>query len=150
MKYRWKLIFDTLKEVNLSEATNINIPPIPFNMQIDMNQDRIRNLRSEESSESITEQGNSINVDYIKIQTILKVSWFDIANKELIEDIRLIDKDVERTGYLIELNDDKTVNKQDIERVRESLRNILITFAAFNQKIEVKGTRKFDLGYAQG
>ena len=47
---------------------------------------------------------------------------------------------------------EKGVSIEEKQRTSESLRNILITFAAFNQKIDEKilNDERFDLGYAQG
>jgi hypothetical protein len=123
---------------------------IPFTLDIDMNQDRIREGETKTEAniyENTTQQDNTVNVDYIKIQTIVKVSRVAISNKELIEDIRLIDKDVDRTGYLMEISKEKRLAEKDLSKVRESLRNILITFSAYNQRID---EGKFELGYAQG
>jgi hypothetical protein len=173
MKYRWNQIYNTVNEASSNNENckyfflrknvypnistifikddKISISMIPFTLEIDMNQDRIRECAADfEASiyENATQQENNmVNVDYIKIQTIVKVSRIDISNKELIEDIRLIDKDVDRTGYLMEINKENKLNEKDSDKVRESLRNILITFAAYNQRID---EGKFELGYAQG
>ena len=95
-------------------------------------------------------EGIMINAEYIKIQLILKLSRIELSNSELMDDIRLIGKDIDRTGFLIELNKDSSFkNDIRIAKLAESLRNILITFAAFNQHIETIG-QKNSLGYAQG
>ena len=64
----------------------------------------------------------------------------------LLSNIKQIDKDVPRTGYLIEF-DDKPDKKEDLDRLSLSLKNILVTFSAFHQvtgdeiKIEInRGT----------
>jgi hypothetical protein len=124
---------------------------LPFNLEIDMNQDKIRDLdttsRNDAIYENTTQKDNTVNVDYIKIQTIVKVSRVAISTKELIDDIRLIDKDVERTGYLQEIRKEAALSDREINRLSDSLRSILITFSAYNQKID---NGKSDLGYAQG
>ena len=89
-------------------------------------------------------------MDYLKIQLILKLSRIELSNSELMDDIRLIDKDIDRTGLIIELEKNISLGKDvRIKKLAESLRNILITFAAFNQHIERVG-QKNSLGYAQG
>jgi hypothetical protein len=87
------------------------------------------------------------NIDYIKLQSIIKISRIKVNNTKLIDDIKQIEKDLERTGAFIEL--DESDNKSDnIEkaRLKDSLKNILITFSAFNQIMD----DSTDLGYTQG
>lgn len=124
------------------EGDDVFVPQIPFGLNIDMNQDLIR-PDEPTSSEFEASDLETISVEYIKLQTIVKVSRSRVSNQKLMEDIRQIDKDVERTCLLIDMRQN---NQPDLDRMSESLRNMLITFAAFNQKID----DKFDLGYAQG
>ena len=67
-----------------------------------------------------------------------------------MSDIKQIEKDVLRTGYLIEIGEDET-KKYDLDRQSLSLKNMLITFSAFHQATsdEIK-LNKLDLGYTQG
>jgi hypothetical protein len=75
-------------------------------------------------------------------------------NSKLLNDVKLIEKDLERTGYLISL--DKSENNdspksEEYTKAYFTLRNILITFSAFNQTIEdFSSANKINLGYTQG
>lgn len=64
----------------------------------------------------------------------------------MINDIKQIDKDLDRTSFLIELEEKKRL------KVKNSLRNILITFSAFNQSSsdDMFNKKILDLGYTQG
>jgi hypothetical protein len=122
-----------------------------------MNQDTFREIDSEDINKDSfslekTTDDNLLNINSIKLQTILKISRVKIFNKELLEDVKLIHKDIERTGYLMELGENREVNKEQIDKISESLSNILITFAAFNQSIDEKisDDERFNLGYTQG
>lgn len=86
-----------------------------------------------------------INVDSVKIQTILKISRINVNESRLKEDIKQIDKDLQRTKYLAELLDDPKKK----ESHTNALRNLLITFAAFNQTMTFDN-KEIDLGYSQG
>jgi hypothetical protein len=118
---------------------------LPFDIHIELEANKTKpNLKFENDDPSVT-----INVDYVKLQTILHLSRINIANSKLLEDIKQIDKDIERTSYLTELS--AHVNESELKRITSSLRNILITFAAFNQNLEeFKSDKQFNLGYTQG
>ena len=68
----------------------------------------------------------------------------------LCANIKQIEKDVPRTGYLIEL-DDVPERKDELEKLSLSLKNILVTFSAFHQATsEERSLKNCDLGYTQG
>lgn len=74
-----------------------------------------------------------------------------------MSDVKIIDNDLDRTGYLIELNNNGSFDQSYKERIRQALRNILVTFAAFNQSVnsntdEISQSKKRSngLGYTQG
>ena len=131
-------------------ANEIKIPSLPFNINFDLKNDYYRQRESKYNEEDI------ININSIKIQTILKLSHKEINNNKFLDDVRQIDKDINRTGYLFELDDDKSITKIDKENIKNALRNILISFAAFNQQIINPNDNKndknssFNLGYTQG
>lgn len=92
------------------------------------------------------EEQQDIDLDYLKIQNILNVSKKQINNTKMINDIKQIDKDLDRTSFFIEM-------EEKIQpKVKNSLRNILITFSAFNQSSsdEMINKKILDLGYTQG
>ena len=122
---------------------------MPFNVCVSSKDDLFRTI-----DDCNNDTGdNETNVDSMKIQLILKLSRRQINASKLIDDIKLIDKDLERTGYIIQLDSDKSVSDAVKMRLKETLRNILITFAAYNQNVS---SRKQDdqstnsLGYTQG
>jgi len=120
------------------------IPPMPFDIQI----------KADTNKNEYCIEDPNVNVDYVKIQTILHISRINISNSKLLNDIKLIEKDLERTGYLISL--DKSENNdspksEEYSKAWNTLRNILITFCAFNQNIEdFSSMNKINLGYTQG
>ena len=66
-----------------------------------------------------------------------------------MDDIKQIDKDIERTSFIIEMAD--KMPKSDLDSLVKSLRKILITFVAFNQNInDSRKENSVDLGYTQG
>jgi hypothetical protein len=70
-----------------------------------------------------------------------------VNNSKLFDDIKQIEKDLERTGAFIELDESENKdNNLEKARIKDSLKNILITFSAFNQIME----DSTDLGYTQG
>lgn len=100
------------------------------------------NLYKSEPDTSVTSPKNQkAEIDCFKIQLILKLARCDVSNSKLIQDIKQIDKDIERTGYMSEIED-------EVEQIRmaKALRNILITFATFNQNLNSSNS----LGYTQG
>ncbi len=116
------------------------VPSLPFNVEIDLKE----NIYRKEAVHQLNE--DQANLDYIKIQLIVKLSRVSILQSKLLEDVKQIDKDIERTTYLSDINEE---NKKIISK---PLRNILITFAAFNQNINGYDTEnsKNSLGYTQG
>lgn len=100
---------------------------------------------------------SSVNIDYIKIQTILKISRKTLNIKKLMSDIKQIEKDIPRTGYLIEIDEDES-QKHELDRLSLNLKDMLITFSAFNQdfnddtnSINTQHSHNtYDLGYTQG
>ena len=93
--------------------------------------------------------------DCLKLQAILKLSGSsNISIHKLIDDIKQIDKDLERTSFIIEMNHKYNDSPQhpDLININASLRNILITFVAFNQNLNEfkKENSSFNLGYTQG
>lgn len=102
------------------------IPSLPFNTVI--------NIKCDD---------NSVDVNCMKIQSILKISRLEIQIEDFKNDLRQIDKDIPRTGYLIELEKDNSI---EISKLSQSLRDILIVFSAFNQKTADNHL----LGYTQG
>lgn len=103
---------------------------------------------------NLTVENQDLNIDYIKLQTILKISRLNVSKSCLVEDIKQIDKDIDRTGYLNELENDKKCNDEQRESIKNALRNILITFAAFNQTLTETNkdlsVTEVSLGYTQG
>lgn len=127
-------------------------PPIDFGLKIEINCDRYGPANS---TQSVAQTPNSsANIEYIKFQSIVKVSRANISRTNLSEDMKLIDKDLDRTGYLHEVADDESLNDQEKSSIRTALRNLLVTFAAFNQSVvEVYGEKEnsvSNLGYTQG
>lgn len=97
------------------------------------------------------------NIDYIKLQTILKISRMNVSKTGLIEDVKQIDKDIDRTGYIMEISQDESLNDREKSSITSAIRNILITFAAFNQNIDevekeqtTNTNNSTSLGYTQG
>ncbi len=114
---------------------SIVLPTLPFNVDLS-------HLKNDNNS--------LVNIDYIKIQTVLKISRLKLNLNMLISDIKQIDKDVPRTGYLIEIDEDSD-KKHDIDRLSTSLKNILVTFSAFHQATNDENrVNSLDLGYTQG
>ena len=72
----------------------------------------------------------------------------NISHSKLIDDIKQIDKDIERTSFIIEMG--KILEKLENEKLTQSLRNILITFVAFNQNLRENKSGTLNLGYTQG
>ncbi len=106
------------------------MPAIPFDIQIPMN--------------SADNQAKT-NIDYTRIQSILKISRHIVDMKMLLDDIQQIEKDIPRTTLF---ND----NRDDMD-FSERLKSILITFAAFHQNLSSSTTShkvKNNLGYTQG
>ena len=122
------------------------IPPLPFTIEI----------KADTNKNEYCIEDPNVNVDYVKIQTILQISRTHISNAKLINDMRLIEKDLERTGFLIDMDNDEryqdpTVLAEAHTKASNTLRNILITFAAFNQNIDdFSSSNKLNLGYTQG
>ena len=114
------------------------MPSLPFNVEINLKENIYRKEETKQSNE------NQVNLDYIKIQLIVTLSRVSISNSKLLEDIKQIDKDVERTACLSDMDDKNTM--------LNPLRNILITFAAFNQNVNGCDAKnpKNSLGYTQG
>ena len=125
---------------------SVVIPILPFNIEI----------KADTNKNEYCIEDPNVNVNYIKIQTILHISRINISNSKLLNDIRQIEKDLERTGYLIDLDEDNsdhdaTVYSKEHMKASNSLRNILVTFCAFNQSIDDFNTiNKINLGYTQG
>jgi len=121
--------------VFLKADDSIVLPALPFNIDLSY-------LKNDSNS--------LVNIDSIKIQTILKISRLKLNLQMLLSNIKQIDKDVPRTGYLIEF-DDKSDKKEDLNRLSFSLKNILVTFSAFHQVTgEERNIKNYDLGYTQG
>ena len=126
---------------------------MPFNLAIDKTQDKYKMRELSDKSDE-----ERVNLDYIKIQTILRVSRLPISNSKLMEDIKQIEKDIERTGYVFdELDKNPDLNPESRTRIVDALRSVLITFAAFHQNVDEPKTPKgvtvgpsFNLGYTQG
>jgi hypothetical protein len=119
----------------LKADDSIVLPALPFNIDLSY-------LKNDSNS--------LVNIDSIKIQTILKISRLKLNLQMLLSNIKQIDKDVPRTGYLIEF-DDKSDKKEDLNRLSLSLKNILVTFSAFHQVTgEERNIKNYDLGYTQG
>lgn len=110
---------------------------MPFNININLDENLYKQVE-------IINETHQINVDYIKIQLVLQISKCKISTRKLIEDIRQIDKDIERTNFLNELEEYHSA--ADHARIVKALRNILITFATFNQNLDENNS----LGYTQG
>ena len=130
---------------------------MPFNINFDKADDKYK-TRESSGLPSQEDGSQSVNVDYIKIQTILRVSRLPISNSKLAEDIKQIEKDIERTGYVFDdLDKDPSLSPESRSRIVEALRNVLITFAAFHQNVEDPDAPKatpssptYNLGYTQG
>lgn len=122
----------------------MSIPPMPFDIQI----------KADTNKNEYCIEDPNVNVDYVKIQTILHISRIHITNSKLLNDIKLIEKDLERTGYLISLDkseNNESPKSEEYTKAWNTLRNILITFCAFNQNIEdFSSLNKINLGYTQG
>jgi hypothetical protein len=125
-------------------------------MRIDEEADRYGEEKNElknAATDATVSSEHEINMDYVKLQTILKISRLAISKTSLHEDIKQIEKDLERTSYLKELTMATTPGEEDessrLMAHSNALKNILITFAAFNQTINVEG-KDYDLGYSQG
>lgn len=77
-----------------------------------------------------------------------------MSQTSLIGDVKQIDKDIDRTGYLNELDADKSLNDSEKTSIRTALRNVLVTFAAFNQSVvevdQEQENKSSNLGYTQG
>ena len=123
----------------------VDIPLLPFNININLEENIYKECQMNKNVDN-----QQVNVDYIKIQLVLQISKHKINLKELIEDIKLIDKDIERTSYLKELEKHSVLDNKSRKRIANSLRNILITFAAFNQNLNQTGQENNSLGYTQG
>jgi hypothetical protein len=123
----------------------VNIPLLPFNISIKLDDNVYKQCQINKSDDN-----QPVNVEYIKIQLILQISKHKISLKKLNEDIKLIDKDIERTSYLKELENHNIFDEKSRERIKDSLRNVLITFAAFNQNLNQTGQENNSLGYTQG
>ena len=127
---------------------------MPFNIDIDKADDKYKTLGLPAGADG----SENVNLDYIKIHTILRVSRLSISNSKLAEDIKQIEKDIERTGYVFDdLDKDPSLSPGSRSRIVDALRNVLITFAAFNQNVDDPKTPKtatasptFNLGYTQG
>ncbi len=114
------------------------VPSLPFTIDIDL-KDNV--YKTDSNSMKSSDNNHKAEIDYCKIQLILKIARFNVSNSELIQDIKQIDKDIERTGYILEIIDEMTQ-----VRMSHALRNILITFATFNQNLKSSNA----LGYTQG
>lgn len=126
------------------------VQPLNFGLKIDTEQDFYRLSSSSVKNDSdLIETAQDLNSQCIIIQSILNISRINISNSQLMQDIRQIDKDVERTSYIIELSNEKSATQEELKKMTNSLRNILITFSAFNQKSNDTNLN-FDLGYTQG
>lgn len=119
-----------------------------------MNCDRYGPIDDNNDAEIIPSSSNVSNIDYIKLQSILKVSRINVSQASLIGDVKQIDKDLDRTGYLIELEADKSLSDSERRSIRTALRNVLVTFAAFNQSVvevdQEQENKSSNLGYTQG
>ncbi len=143
MKSRWKLV--KYNEINDNLNESITVPLLPFNININLDDNLYKPSEIKPSHDN-----QQVNVDYIKIQLVLKISKHKISTQKLIDDIRQIDKDITRTSYLSEIEKDKSLDHLVRNRIKDSLRNILITFAAFNQNLNQNGQESNSLGYTQG
>lgn len=116
------------------------MPSLPFNIEINLKENIFRKKGIKQLHE------DQENLDYIKIQLIVKLSRVSICFSKLQDDIKQIDKDIERTTCL------SGTSEEDKTNMLKSLRNILVTFAAFNQNINGHDAEnpKNDLGYTQG
>ncbi len=116
-------------------------------MKLELSEDLITqnksHIESDQEIDKFVLEEHDVNIDSIKLQQILLLSRVSIDNQKLLEDIKQIDKDVERTGYLIEVL--RSNEPHIFEKLSNILRNILITFAAFNQSAD-----QSNLGYTQG
>ena len=113
---------------------------LPFSISINLDENYYKSYQ-------INSEAHQVNVNYIKIQLVLQISKLKISTKKLTEDMKQIDKDIERTSYLTEI-EKGNMDELARERIANSLRNILITFAAFNQNLSGQETNS--LGYTQG
>ena len=113
---------------------------LPFSISINLDENYYKSYQ-------INSEAHQVNVDYIKIQLVLQISKLKISTKKLTEDMKQIDKDIERTSYLTEI-EKGNMDELARERIANSLRNILITFAAFNQNLSGQETNS--RGYTQG
>ncbi|CAF0750248.1 unnamed protein product [Brachionus calyciflorus] len=151
MKNRWSKIYENIINSGAKEEyyDQIPTPSIDFNVKIEINQDFYKEKQNQSDSDFI-EESQDLNFDYLKIQTLLNISSKNIINSKLVSDIRQIDKDIERTSYFNELSNYETEDK--IKKLMDSLKNLLITFSAFNQysSKEMGLAGKCDLGYTQG
>jgi len=148
MKTRWKQIIEATDNYpDNYDHDQITVPNLPFNVDINLDDNVYDNEKT--SKNEYEQQQQAINLDYVKIQLILKLSRASILNSKLISDIRQIDKDINRTAYLTDMPE-STKKK----RLVTSLKNILVTFSCFNQNIDsLDGTnecKKNNLGYTQG
>ena len=123
----------------------VNIPLLPFNININLGENVYKECQMDKNDDN-----QQVNVDYIKIQLVLQISKHKINLKKLDEDIKLIDKDIERTSYLKELEKQSAFDDKSRKQIADSLRNVLITFAAFNQNLNQTGHENNSLGYTQG
>ncbi|RNA41958.1 TBC1 domain family member 15-like [Brachionus plicatilis] len=149
LKERWSKIYQNILNLKVKEEEydTIASPMVDFTCPIDLNNDYYDN--SSRSVENLFEEKQDIDLGYLKIQSLLNVSRRRINNTKLMNDIKQIDKDLERTTYLIEIEEKDLADKT---KIKNSLRNILITFSAFNQSSsdEMSNNGCFDLGYTQG
>lgn len=97
--------------------------------------------KTEPDTSDTNPKSQKAEIDCFKIQLILKLARCDVSNSKLIQDIKQIDKDIERTGYMSEIEGEAAQ-----VRMAKALRNILITFATFNQNLNSSNS----LGYTQG
>jgi hypothetical protein len=127
----------------LIKVNQISVPNLSFDTIIEQPQD-------------LKENNLKANIDYIKIQSILKISRHKIDFKMLLDDIRLINKDVPRTTVFNVDNENGTeefVDDDINDQFHRDLHDILITFAAFHQNVNntgSQGNKKDNLGYTQG
>ncbi len=149
MKLRCKQIVDAIDqhpEKNY-DHDQITVPNLPFTVAINLDENIYDNKKT--SQDEYEQQQQATNVGYIKLQLVVKLSRASISNSKLLNDIRQIDKDIERTAYLTEMTD-----SAHQKRLATSLRNILVTFSAFNQNIDslanTNESKKNNLGYTQG
>jgi hypothetical protein len=130
------------------------MPQLPFNITIEES-DTIREseikkcLSINDKNIEWCDNTSQISTESAKLQTILKLSSINISVPKLLDDIKQIDKDIERTSFIIEMTN--KMSQCDIDSLVKSLRNILITFVAFNQNInDSRKENCLDLGYTQG